>query len=45
MAAELHWDAGETEQQLDHYRQLCAAEEAAAHDHREHIALSTNAPD
>ncbi len=33
MATELHWDATETERQLDHYRQLCAAEEAAARDH------------
>jgi glycerol-3-phosphate dehydrogenase len=33
MAGELHWDDSTTERQLDHYRQLCAAEEAAAHDH------------
>ncbi len=41
MAAELHWDAAETERQLDHYRHLCAAEEAAAHD----TTLSAHAPD
>jgi glycerol-3-phosphate dehydrogenase len=48
MAAELHWDAAETKRQLDHYRQLCAAEEAAAHDISEHSTLSahsTHAPD
>ena len=44
MGAELHWGAAETERQLDHYRQLCAAEEAAAHDPREHPARSPNAP-
>ena len=32
MATELHWDMAETEHQLDNYRQLCAAEEAAARD-------------
>lgn len=32
MATELHWDTAETEHQLDNYRQLCAAEEAAARD-------------
>ena len=39
MATELHWDTDETDRQLDHYRRLCAAEEAAAHD------LATNAAD
>ena len=32
MASELNWDRAETERQLDNYRQLCAAEEAAARD-------------
>jgi len=39
MASELHWDTAESERQLDHYRRLCAAEEAAAHD------LATNTAD
>ncbi|NND74370.1 MAG: glycerol-3-phosphate dehydrogenase/oxidase [Ilumatobacter sp.] len=30
MARELDWDDAESERQLDHYRQRCAAEEAAA---------------
>jgi glycerol-3-phosphate dehydrogenase len=33
MATELHWDDAETHRQLDDYRRLCAAEEAAAHYH------------
>lgn len=45
MAGELQWDAAETERQLDDYRHLCAAEEAAAHDHRTHRTLSANTSD
>jgi glycerol-3-phosphate dehydrogenase len=33
LAAELGWDAAETERQLDRYRSLCAAEDAAARRH------------
>ncbi len=33
MATELQWDALETARQLDEYRRICAAEEAAARDH------------
>ncbi len=45
MATELHWDAAETERQLDHYRQLCAAEEAAAHEPIPRPTVAANTAD
>jgi glycerol-3-phosphate dehydrogenase len=37
LAAELGWDAAETDRQIDRYRSLCAAEEAAARRHADTV--------